>query len=202
MKTMRAAVLTCTFVSLAALPQSLRAQVVEYRIDTAHTHVGFTVRHLMVSNVRGKFNEFSGTIRLDEQDLTSATADVVIKAASIDTNNERRDNHLRSADFFDVERFPEIRFTGSGVERTEEGLVLVGELTMKDVTRPVRLPFELAGPVPAGQGRQRIGAEASLTIDRHTYGLTWNTLADAGPVVGAEVRIELALEAVTAAADS
>lgn len=187
--------LSCAVMAAARQPDP----VTVYRIDPAHSHVGFSVRHMVVSNVRGQFNDVAGTIELDERDITRSKVDVVVKTASIDTNNERRDTHLRSADFFEVERYPELRFAGKRVERAAGGLVLVGDLTIRDVTREVRIPFTLSGPVPAGQGRRRIGAEGSVTIVRQDFGLVYGAVVEAGPVVGDEVKIELEVEAVSTA---
>src|SRR5690606_19819041 len=152
---------------------------------------------LGVTNVRGKFTEFSGHIMLDENDITKSSVNVTIVANSVDTSNERRDNELRSANFFHVAQFPEITFRSTAVERTDDGLVLVGDLTIRDVTKSVRIPFELVGPVDAANGRRRIGAEGSLRINRFDYGLQWNRLQETIPVVGDEVRIELSVEANT-----
>ena len=168
-----------------------------YELDRAHTYVGFVVRHLAVSNVRGKFTGFSGHVMLDEADPTRSSVSVTIDASTIDTSNERRDNHLRSADFFEVERFPNITFVSKSIERTADGLVMVGDLTMRDVTREVRVPFELSGPVDTGNGQRRIGAEATLRVNRFDFGLQWNRIQEAVQVVGDEVRIELAVEAAT-----
>jgi polyisoprenoid-binding protein YceI len=167
-----------------------------YEIDTGHSHVGFVVRHLGVANVRGNFTRFTGHVMIDENDLTNSSVSVTIDAGSIDTSHERRDNDLRSEDFFDVERFPNVTFTSTRVEQTADGLVMVGNLTMRDVTREVRIPFEVTGPVEL-QGRKRVGAEGTLRINRFDYGLQWNRLQEAIPVVGDEVRIELNIEAIT-----
>jgi polyisoprenoid-binding protein YceI len=167
-----------------------------YEIDTTHSNVDFVVRHLGVTNVRGQFTRFSGHIVLDEADVTRSTVDVVIDAASVDTRNGRRDDHLRSADFFEVEQFPELRFLGRRVERDGSGHVLVGDLSIRDVTREVRIPFELTGPVPMGEGQRRLGAEGTIRVNRFDYGLRWNRITEAVQVVGDEVRIELSISAV------
>lgn len=168
-----------------------------YQIDRSHTSIGFVVRHMVVTNVRGTFNDFSGSIVLDEQDITNSRVEVVVKTASVDTNHERRDADLRGADFFDAERFPELRFTSRRIERTADGLVAVGDLTIRDVTKEVRIPFEVAGPINAGQGAKRLGVEGAFRINRQEYGLRWNRMVEAGPVVADEVRIELAVEAIS-----
>jgi polyisoprenoid-binding protein YceI len=168
-----------------------------YELDRAHTYVGFVVRHLAVSNVRGRFTGFSGHVLLDAGDVTRSSVEVSIDASTIDTSNERRDNHLRSADFFEVERFPAITFASRSIEQTADGLVMTGDLTIRDVTREVRLPFEVSGPLEVGNGQRRLGAEATLRINRFDFGLQWNRLQEAIQVVGDEVRIELNIEAAT-----
>jgi polyisoprenoid-binding protein YceI len=173
------------------------ANPVRFDLDPAHTQVGFTVRHLAVTNVRGRFTRFSGHVMLDEADVTRSTVEVVIDAASIDTDNERRDEHLRSADFFEAERFPNLRFVGRRVERSGDDLFLVGELTIRDVTREVRIPFEVSGPVNGGNGQRVLGAEGSLRINRFDYRLRWNRITEAVQVVGPEVRIDLQISART-----
>jgi polyisoprenoid-binding protein YceI len=178
-------------------PAVASAQAERYEIDTAHSNVDFVVRHLGVTNVRGSFARFTGHVLLDEADITQSGVDVTIDAASIDTRNERRDAHLRSADFFEVESFPTLVFRGRRVERAGDGLVLVGDLTIRDVTREVRIPFQVTGPVSMGEGRKRVGAEGSVRVNRFDYGLRWNRLTEAVQVVADEVRIELSISAVT-----
>jgi polyisoprenoid-binding protein YceI len=188
-------------VALAATSLSLTAAstttVERYDFDTAHTYTGFNVRHLAVTNVKGKFTRFSGHIMLDESDVTRSTVNVTIDAGSIDTSNQRRDDHLRSGDFFEAEGFPDLTFVGRRVERSGDDLVLVGDLTIRDVTKEVRMPFELTGPVTTSNGQKMLGAEGSLRVNRFDYGLQWNRLMEAVQVVGDEVRIELHVEART-----
>jgi polyisoprenoid-binding protein YceI len=188
-------------VALAATSLSLTAAstttVERYDFDTAHTYIGFNVRHLAVTNVKGKFTRFSGHIMLDESDVTRSTVNVTIDAGSIDTSNQRRDDHLRSGDFFEAEGFPDLTFVGRRVERSGDDLVLVGDLTIRDVTKEVRMPFELTGPVTTSNGQKMLGAEGSLRVNRFDYGLQWNRLMEAVQVVGDEVRIELHVEART-----
>ena len=170
-----------------------------YVIDKAHTYVGFTVRHMMVTNVRGKFNTFDGHILLDETDITKSSASFTIETASIDTDNERRDNHLRSDDFFNAAQFPQIIFKSKRIIRRGNDLSMVGDLTIRDVTREVVIPFELSGPVTLANGRKRMGAEGTLQINRFDYGLKYNRMAEATAVVGPDVKIELNVEANTVA---
>jgi polyisoprenoid-binding protein YceI len=180
-------------VSLGAGEQRV---VERYEIDGVHSNVDFVVRHLGVASVRGQFTRFSGHIMLDEADLTRSTVHVTIEAGSVDTRNQRRDDHLRSSDFFEAERFPTLTFAGRGVERAGDGHVLVGDLTIRDVTREVRIPFEMTGPVAMGDGQKRMGAEGTLRVNRFDYGLRWNRITEAVQVVGDEVRIELSISAV------
>lgn len=191
---MRMGVVAVASLSLTAAGSS---DLVRFDIDPSHSHVGFTVRHLGVANVKGKFTRFSGQVMLNENDVTRSTVDVTIEVASIDTSNERRDNHLRSGDFFEAGTFPNLLFVSSRIERTPDGLVLVGDLTIRDVMKEVRIPFDLAGPVTSESGRKRLGAEGILRINRFDYGLQWNRIQEAVQVVGDEVRIELNIEANT-----
>lgn len=185
-------------VSLIALlgPQVARAADT-YQIDPAHTNVGFGVRHLVLSKVKGNFKEFAGTIVYDEEDITRSSVNVTIQAASINTENAKRDKHLRSPDFLDAEKFPTLTFKSKRIEKSQNGIVAVGDLTIHGVTREVALPFTLLGKVVDPWGNTRIGAEASLTINRHDYGVSWSQKMDSGGlVVGDDVEIELSVEAI------
>lgn len=194
MRWMRMAVVAVVGLSLTAAD---RPDEVRFNIDPAHSYVGFNVRHLGVSNVKGKFTRFDGYIVLNETDVTKSKVSVTIETGSIDTSNDRRDEHLRSADFFEAERYGNLTFVSTRIERSPEGLVLVGDLTIRDVTKEVQIPFELAGPVTTQSGRQRLGAEGTLRVNRFDYGLQWNRIQEAVQVVGDEVRIELNIEANT-----
>jgi len=168
-----------------------------YQIDPAHSVVGFSIRHLVINNVRGSFNDFAGTIEYDGKDPLSLKASGTIQVKSIDTGIAGRDDHLRGEDFFDVAKFPEITFQGERVEKQGEGYALIGRFTMHGVTKEIALPFTVNGPITDMQGKSRIGIESSLTLNRQDYGLTWSkTLDSGGLVVGDEVKIELGMEAV------
>lgn len=190
-------------VAVVAVPAAAVAQgsqnegaVQRFELDVAHTSVAFMARHMMVTNVRGGFNSFRGHIDLDTEDVTRSKVYVEIDVASIDTRNQRRDDHLRSDDFFSAAQYPTITFLGERVEREGDTLILHGHLTIRDVTRPVAIPFELTGPITAG-GRDRIGAEGELRIDRFEYGVQWNDAMETGGlVVGPEIRILLNVAAV------
>lgn len=192
LKKLSAAALALCLASVAAFAAE------RYEIDTAHTFVTFSIPHLGINSARGSFRDVTGTIVYDEKDITKSSVEVRIKTASIDTNNEGRDRHLRSADFFDVEKFPEMTFKSRRVERKGKGFVAVGDLTIKGVTKEVSMPFTLSGPVkdPFG-GVSRLGVEAGLTIDRRDFQITWSRVLDTGGLfVGNEVRIEIGVEAV------
>lgn len=168
-----------------------------FALDPVHTRVGFVARHLMVSKVRGAFTRASGTITIAEEPLAS-TVEVTIDAASIDTGVTDRDNHLRSADFLDVERYPHLIFRSRLVEHAnDDEFVLVGDLTIRDVTREVRLAVELEGVAQSPWGKEVIGFSASTELDREDFGITWNKALETGGVlVGNKVKIEIAAEAV------
>jgi polyisoprenoid-binding protein YceI len=168
-----------------------------YTVDRSHTTVGFTVRHLLINKVRGKFNDFSGTITYDENDITKSSMQGTINAASIDTDHEKRDKHLRSPDFFDVANYPEITFNSKRVVKENASLVLVGDLTMRGVTKEVEIPFEITGKIKNLRGEMVIGFEATLSIDRQDFGIAYSrTMDNGGLVVGNQVNIELVGEAV------
>lgn len=169
-----------------------------WEIDAAHTGVEFSVRHAMVATVRGRFNVFSGTIEVGD-DLTRSTTDLTIDAASIDTGSADRDAHLRSVDFLDVERFPTLRFRATRVEHGERAGTyrIVGDLTIRDVTREVELATTYNGTATDPWGNLRAGLEAETTINRRDWGLTWNTALEAGGIlVGDKVKITLDISAV------
>ncbi|MGH7566769.1 MAG: YceI family protein [Gemmatimonadota bacterium] len=171
--------------------------LVEYEVDTSHTQVMFKVRHMGVSTVTGKFNRFAATFAYDPADPESSWVTATIDAASVDTDNDRRDNHLRSADFFAADSYPTLTFQSTGVEQVEDGrLRVLGDLSIRGVTKPVVLEIALEGAT-VGQGGQPItGWTAETTVNRKDYGLMWNRLTEAGGwVVGDEVRIVLEVEA-------
>ena len=168
-----------------------------YQIDPAHSVVGFSIRHMVINNVKGSFNDFAGTIEYDGKDPLSLKASGTIQVKSVDTGIAGRDDHLRGADFFDVAKFPEITFQSERVEKQGEGYALIGKFTMHGVTKEIALPFTVNGPIADMQGKSRIGIESSLTLNRQDYGLNWSKALDnGGLVVGDEVKIELGMEAV------
>jgi polyisoprenoid-binding protein YceI len=179
-------------VALASL-----ATAQDFKIDKAHSQAGFSVRHLMISNVHGRFDELEGTLHYDAKDVTKSSVQVTIKTASIDTDNENRDKDLHTSEFLDVAKFPEITFKSTKVEKRGEQLVLAGDLTIKGVTKPVEIPFTLSGPITDPWGNQRIAAEGSTKINRRDFGVTYaRKMQDGSAVVGDEVKISLEIEAV------
>ena len=169
-----------------------------YKIDPAHTSVGFSVRHMGVSNVKGHFDQFVGSLVLDNGSIQEANA--TIQAKSVNTGIEKRDNHLRTADFFEAAKYPEITFKTKRVEKSGDQTILIGDFTMRGVTKEVRLPVTLSGPVKDPQGNTRIGLEAKTTVNRKDYGMKFNAVMETGGLmVGEEVTIEINAEAVKGA---
>ncbi|MEV4654618.1 YceI family protein [Micromonospora sp. NPDC049301] len=168
-----------------------------YALDAAHKRVGFVARHMMVSKVRGEFNEATATITIAEDPLQSSVV-ATIQAASIDTTQDDRDAHLRSPEFLEVEKYPTLEFRSTGVtSRRGNEFVLAGELTIKDVTRPVELQVEFEGVGRSPFGQDIFGFSASTEIDREEFGLTWNVALETGGVlVGKKIKIEIEGEAV------
>jgi polyisoprenoid-binding protein YceI len=167
-----------------------------YEIDVAHTTVEFVARHLMISKVRGRFGQFSGTITVGDVPEESSV-EVTIDAASLDTAQEQRDEHLRSADFFDVAQYPTLSFRSTSVApEGDDRWKVTGDLTVRDVTRPVVLDVEFHGGSNTPWGTAAIGFSASTEVDRDAWGLTWNQALETGGVlVGKKVRIEISVEA-------
>ena len=169
-----------------------------WAIDPAHSEVGFAVKHLMVATVKGAFRTFSGKLVLNEQNLSASSIEAEIDVASIDTRQEQRDAHLRSADFFDAENFPTITFRSTKIEQLRHShFRAVGELTIRGVTREVVLDVEETGRATDPWGAERIGYSAVTRIKREDFGLTWNQALEAGGVlVGSEVKITLEIQVV------
>jgi polyisoprenoid-binding protein YceI len=173
----------------------------EYKIDPNHSSVNFTVTHMTLSTVHGRFTDFAGKIVYDEKDPSKSSVSVTIKTASITTDVEARDKHLKSPDFFDAANFPEITFQSKSVEKTGNGFVAHGTLTIRGVSKDVDLPFELHGPVDAGKVKL-LAANAVLTINRQDFGVAWNKPFNNGFAVSNDVRIELNVEANTPTAQA
>jgi len=167
----------------------------QWAFDQVHSSVNFTVRHMVVSKVRGRFAKWDGTLAMDESDPSGGSVEVSIDAASIDTGVAQRDGHLKSPDFFDVERYPAIAFRSTRVEQVGAGaLKVTGDLTMHGVTRPVVLDVEYAGSAKDPWGGVRAGFSARATLDRKDFGLTYNQVLETGGVLVGET-VEIAIEA-------
>lgn len=177
---------------MTALPAGLTPGT--YVIDPSHTEAGFSIRHAMISKTRGRFGSVQGSLVFGET-VESATATATIGATSIDTREPNRDGHLRSPDFFDVERYPVLAFTSTGVRVDGESFRLDGELTIKDVTRPITLDVDFNGAATDPFGTKKLGFTATTDINRKDFGLTWNAALETGGVlVGDKVTIALEVE--------
>jgi polyisoprenoid-binding protein YceI len=171
-----------------------------FNIDKSHSEAFFQVRHL-VTRVRGRFTDFGGTVDLDRDNPAKSSVAVTIQATSVDTGEPDRDNHLRSGDFFDVEKFPTLSFTSTGVsKKNDEEFDIAGDLTIHGVTKQITLPVTFLGFARDPWGNQRAGFEAETRINRKDYGLAWNApLETGGLLVGDEVRISLSIQAIAQA---
>lgn len=168
-----------------------------WTLDPSHSTVEFVAKHMMITTVRGRFAEFAGTIVADEQNLGDSSVEVTFNAASIDSRSEQRDGHLRSADFLDVETYPEVTFRSTRVEGSKEKFKLTGDLTIRDVTRPITLDVTFEGTGKDPWGGTRSSFSASGKFDRRDYGLTWNLALEAGGIlVSNEVKIQIEAQAV------
>lgn len=170
----------------------------EYTLDIAHTRVGFVARHAMITKVRGSFNEFDGVAHIDAADPTKSSATLTIKGESIDTRNAQRDAHLRSNDFLDLEKYPEITFVSTAVEPLGgDNYRVTGDLTIRGVTKPVSIDFEFTGAATDPFGNFRIGFEGSTTINRKDWGVNWNAALEAGGfLVSDNITLELEISAI------
>ena len=170
----------------------------DYNLDVTHTRLGFSARHAMVTTVRGHFAEFEGTAHVDTANPSASSAKVNIRAASISTGQADRDAHLRSADFFDAETFPELTFVATGVQRLDASTwTVTGDLSIKGVTNPVSIDFESTGSARDPFGNLRVGFEGSTTINRKDWGLTWNAALETGGVLVSEkIKLEFDVSAI------
>jgi polyisoprenoid-binding protein YceI len=200
------AIPTLGAVALLVLAAPLSAAPVPFTIDAVHSQVGFTIRHFF-TRVPGRFNEVSGTIQLDEKNIANSSVEATIQSASIFTSNERRDKHLRSADFFAADSFPTITFKSTKVTPGESGtLAIEGNLTMRGVTRPVVLQGNFLGSGAMDVGGRPAGYlagfDASTTINRKDFNILWNrTLDQGGTLLGDDVSITVSIEAIRAEPD-
>jgi len=185
---------------VAALPALALGATSTWKLDTAHTTSAFTVRHFVISSVRGEFGKTVGKVVLDDQDVTKSSVEATVDVTTLNTREPKRDEHLRSPDFFDAAKYPTMTFKSTKVEKDGEGkLKVAGDLTLRGVTKPITL--DVAGPtqeIKDPQGNARRGFSATGKLKRQDYGLAWSKLVEAGPVVGDEVTLlldgELVLE--------
>lgn len=176
---------------VAAIAFALPLAAQDFKIDPNHSSANFAVKHMLVSTVRGRFaGAVNGTIHFDAADPAKSSVTAVITTANITTDNERRDNDLKSANFFEVEKYPEIKFQSTKVEKRGDGYVATGNLTMKDVTKQIELPFTLTQAEV--KGKRKLGVEASTTLNRYDYNVKYDPT---GATVGKDVKIDLDLEA-------
>jgi polyisoprenoid-binding protein YceI len=174
----------------------------DYDLDPSHSRLGFAAKHAMVTTVRGQFQTFTADVHLDAEDVTKSTARVEIDAASIDTGNADRDAHVRNSDFIEVEKYPKITFVSTSAEKKgDDDFVLHGDLTVKDVTKPVSVEFEKSGEAQDPWGNYRVGFEGKAKINRKDFGVNFNAVLDAGGLlVGEKITLEFDLSAIRRAA--
>lgn len=169
-------------------------------LDKAHSSMEFSVRHMMISTVRGHFDEFDAVIKGDADDFSTMSANVNIEAVSINTGNEDRDNHLRSDDLFSSEKYKKISFSSKKISLKGEDLEIVGDLTIRDVTKEIKLNGEFGGKIKDPYGNERFGLTASTSINRQDFGIKWNMILEGGGLmVGDKVTLNIALEAFSPA---
>jgi polyisoprenoid-binding protein YceI len=188
--------LSLVLVFALILPAVATAETATWKVDPAHSNMAFSVRHFF-SQVPGRFNDFAGTIVHDPDNPAASSVEITVQAASINTDNEQRDGHLRSPDFFDVEKFPTLHFKSTKVEPTGDNqMAVTGDLTIHGVTQQVTVPVEFFGSMTTPMGT-RAGFQGELTIDRKDYGVSWNRALDTGgAILGDEVKITIGVEAV------
>ena len=188
-----------SLISLAVLlALSVVLQAAIWEADPAHSSVAFNIKHMMIANVHGSFGTFTATVNYDEKDITKSTIEATIESASINTDNQQRDTHLKSADFFEVEKYPTIHFASKRIEKTGSGLKIIGDLTMHGVTKEITLTADNpSAPVIDPWGGTRIAASATTKVNRTDFGIVWNkTLESGGVLVGIDVNISIEIELV------
>lgn len=164
----------------------------KWALDPAHSEVNFKVKHLVISSVTGTFKSFEGGFETDQEDFSNADIDFSLDVNSIDTNQEQRDVHLKSADFFDQEKYPKISFKSTSFTKSGEDYELTGNLNVKDVTKPIKLKVEFGGTATDFYGNEKAGFEITGKISRKEYGLTWDALTEAGAiVVGDDIKLNI-----------
>jgi len=190
-------VITSALAALVLFAVSSAAPAADkYKLDTSHSSIEFSVKHMVISNVKGSFDEFEAVINFDPDNIENSSVDVSINVASINTKDEKRDEHLRSPDFFDVANHPQITFKSDKIMKKGDGYVAVGTLTMRGVAKKIELPFQLNGPVQNPWGQTVLGIVIEYELNRKNYDVKWNkTMDNGGLVVGDDVKIEINLEA-------
>lgn len=168
-----------------------------WKLDPAHTLVEFSAKHLMISTVKGRISDVEGVINVDQNEPFNSSVEVTMNAASLDTRIEQRDQHLRSSDFLDVEKFPLIKFRSTDIQGDEQNFKLTGDLTIRDITRPITLDVTFEGQTKDPWGGERIGFSATGKLDRRDFGLTWNVILESGGLtVSNDIKIQLEVEAI------
>jgi len=169
----------------------------DYTIDPSHSRLGFQARHAMVTNVRGAFTGFEGTAHIDAATPANSWVKVTVQTATVDTSSPDRDGHLKSADFFDVETYPTISFNSTGVERDGDDWAVTGDLTIKDVTKPITIVFEETGSAQDPFGNTRVGFEGTTAVNRKDWGLVWNAALETGGVLVSEkIKLDFDISAI------
>ena len=182
---------------LAVAPLLASAGTSAWKVDPSHSTVGFSVRHLVISNVRGEFSKYDAKVQLDDGDVTRSTVEASIDVGSVDTRSADRDAHLKSPDFFDAAKYPTITFRSTKVAKAgKDRLSVTGDLTLHGVTRPITLDVTASPEVKGLYGETRRGYTATAKLDRKDFGLTWNKVIEAGPAIGDQVTLTLDLSSV------
>jgi len=182
---------------VAGISAGTATQADTYEVDPVHSSIGFAVKHMVVATVRGHFSTFSGSIDYDANDLSKLSASADVEVKSIDTRNKKRDDHLRSADFFDADTHPSITFVTTAVKGEFPDVTLIGDLTIRGVTKQIALPVSISGPITDPSGNNRIGFSGGAVINRQDYGVSWSKSLDGGGlVVSDEVRLVVDIEAI------
>jgi polyisoprenoid-binding protein YceI len=185
---------------VAAPTASAAAATGTWGVDKSHTDIGFTIKHLAVSKVRGHFNDFDGTVIVNGAQPEKSSVSFAIKTASIDTANARRDDHLKAPDFFDAEKYPEITFKSTKISKTKRGFNATGLLTMRGVTKTVVLPFTVEGPIKGPDGALHMGIDTTVTLNRQDYGLNWSKMVEGVSMLSNDVNVAISLELIKKAA--
>lgn len=181
-------------------PEKAAGSRTAWKLDPAHTTVEFSAKHMMITTVKGRITDVEGTIYTDEKNPEKSSVEAILKATSIDTRTDQRDQHLRSEDFLNVEKYPEIRFRSTRITGSKDQFKLTGQLTIRDVTKEITLDVEYEGQSKDPWGGQRVGFSASGKIDRRDFGLTWNqALETGGLLVGNDIKINIEVQAVKVA---